>query len=128
MHFCIETANQRHSQKGPGMEQFVIRPGYANGEPLIEFAGDHRSASFPQVLGLLEAQLPSFCAQGGSPAPDDYLWVCSYEGGQFELSDDWCSLFVLPTTDPGRVVERVAQALEATGQFQRTEAGPRAER
>lgn len=104
------------------MEHFVIRPGHGSGEPLIEFLGDHRSASFPKVLTLLGQQLPSFCAQGDSPAPDDFVWECSYEAGRFELSDDWYGLFILPVTDPGRVTAQVAQALEATGQFQRAQA------
>lgn len=103
------------------MEHFVIRPGYGNGAPLIEFLGDHRATFFPSVLGLLGEQLPSFSAKGEAPAPDDFLWACSYDAGQFELSDDWSGLFILPTTDPCSVVARVAEALEATGKFKRSE-------
>ena len=45
-----------------GMEEFVVRPAYVSGKPLIEFRGEHRSDSFPKVLALLERFLPEFQA------------------------------------------------------------------
>ena len=107
-----------------GMEEFVVRPAYVSGKPLIEFRGDHRSDSFPKVLALLERFLPEFQAQGSNPAPDDFVWVCSFSEGQFELSDDWGGLFVIPLTEAERVVSAVADVLERSGAFRRGMAKP----
>jgi hypothetical protein len=107
-----------------GMEEFVVRPAYVSGKPLIEFRGDHRSDSFPNVLALLERSLPEFQAQGSSPAPDDFVWVCSFSAGRFELLDDWGGLFVVPLTEVERVVYAVAAVLERSGAFRRSVADP----
>ena len=107
-----------------GMEEFVVRPAYASGKPLIEFRGDHRSDSFPNVLALLERSLPEFQVQGSNPAPDDFVSVCSFSEGRFELSDDWGGLFVIPLTEVERVVSAVADVLERSGAFRRSVADP----
>ncbi len=107
-----------------GMEEFVVRPAYVSGQPLIEFRGDHRSDSFPNVLALLERCLSEFQAQGSNPAPDDFVWVCSFSEGRFELSDDWGGLFIIPLSEAERVVSAVADVLERSGAFRRSAAVP----
>jgi len=104
------------------MEHFIVRPMLdGSGQPLIEFRGAHRSENFPKILTLLERHLPGFKATGSSPAPDDFLWSCTYASGTFELSDDWGGLFILPRSNHAHVVGDVSVALESSGQFCRGE-------
>lgn len=100
----------------------MIRPAYVSGEPLIEFRGDHRAESFPQVLRILNERLPALIVSGSEPIPDDFIWSCSYKTGEFEVSDDWGGLFILPKSEHGKVVEEIGAALEASGQFRRIDA------
>ena len=68
---------------------------------------------------LLQRSLPEFQAQGDNPVLDDFVWVCSFSGGRFELSDDLGGLFVVPLTEAEGVVSAVADALERSGAFRR---------
>ena len=99
------------------MHTFIIRPGYSTGEPLIEFCGDHRATDFPSVIHLLGQQLANFSAKGSEPAPDDFLWSISYSGGEFEVSNDWGGLFILPKGNCTKVIADVSAALVASGAF-----------
>ncbi|WP_223904440.1 hypothetical protein [Rhodoferax lithotrophicus] len=102
------------------MEEFVIRPALdGSGRPLIEFHGDHRSEKFPKVLSLLQQWLPEFRAHAEPPVCDDFIWKCSFSGGEFDLSDDWGGLFVIPKEQSEDVVSTVAAALENSGVFRR---------
>jgi hypothetical protein len=102
------------------MKEFTVRPAYTKPElPLIEFRGDHRADGFPSVLRILESALQGLSVTGTSPTPDDFLWVCQYAGGCFEISDDWGGLFITPLTNTAVVVEEVAAALVCSGLFKR---------
>lgn len=102
------------------MEEFCVRAAYNQPElSLIEFRGDHRSGSFPPVFAILEAALPELSVAASWPAPDDFLWTCSYPRGVFEISDDWGGLFIIPLSDPAQVVDELAQVLERSGYFKR---------
>lgn len=102
------------------MNQFVVRPALdGSGRLILEFLGDHRSEHFPSVMLILDRRLHGFIASGSEPAPDDFLWTCSYAGGSFEISDDWCGLFILPRTHHGAVLADVTAALMASGVFER---------
>jgi hypothetical protein len=102
------------------MNQFALRSAIGgSGGPVLKFLGDHRASGFPRVLAILESQLPGFRASGSWPTPDDFLWTCSYDGGSFELSDDWGGLFILPVSDAERVLAEVSEALVASGSFER---------
>ncbi|RDI96825.1 hypothetical protein DVT68_19930 [Dyella solisilvae] len=103
------------------MEQFVVRSAVASSDrPTLKFLGDHRAPGFPGVLAILEGRLSGFRTSGSWPAPDDFLWTCSYDGGSFELSDDWGGLFILPLSAAERVLDEVSEALVASGSFERT--------
>ena len=106
----------------PAPAEFVVRPCLdGSGRPLIEFRGDHRTGAYPQVLPALERGLPGFEATLQVPAPEDFVWQCRFDGGEFELCDDWNGLFILPKDDAGRVIETVAEALEKAAVFRRLE-------
>lgn len=98
---------------------FVVRPACVSGEPLIEFRGDHRAEGFPYVLGLLEKALPGFAATADPAVGEDVAWRCRFDGGRFELCDDWGGLFVHAQGDADRMVEAIAGVLVATGLFRR---------
>jgi hypothetical protein len=99
---------------------FVVRPGYdAAALPLIEFQGDHRADDYPPMLHLLASTLPGLQATAQPNFADEYLWDCRFDGGAFEVSDDWGGLFILAKADHERVIAAVAQALERTGEFRR---------
>jgi hypothetical protein len=103
--------------------EFKVRPCLdGSGRPLIEFMGDHRAADFPSVLLVLGQSLPGFESEGQWPAPDDFVWQCRFEGGTFELSDDWAGKFISADDDAPRVIEAVAEALAGSGLFRRLDA------
>jgi hypothetical protein len=100
---------------------FVVRPCLdGSGRPLIEFLGIHRAVDYPCVHALLAQSLPGFTSAGEQPIPDDFVWQCRFDGGEFELTEDWAGLFILPKGDAERVMATVADALVKTGAFQRT--------
>jgi len=100
--------------------EFVVRPGYGPGaHPLIEFRGDHRADGYPPMLQLLQSTLPGPQVTGDSNLCDDHVRGCRFEGGAFEVSDDWGGLFTLARRDHVRVIEAIAEALERTGVFRR---------
>ncbi len=102
------------------MEEFAVRPAYGTpGIPLIEFRGDHRSVEFPSVHLILDKELPGLSVSGSQPSPDDFVWACTYDGGSFEISDDWGGLFIIPRSNPSVVSEQVAFALARSGRFKR---------
>jgi hypothetical protein len=102
--------------------EFVVRPSLdGSGRPLIEFRGDHRSGSYPDVLGVLASALPGFAASADAPVMDDVVWHCRYVGGAFDLCDDWGGLFVLAASDHERIIEAVAAALARTTAFRRVD-------
>lgn len=102
------------------MNQFVVRPALdGSGGLILEFLGDHRAEGFPSVMSILDRQLSGFMASGSEPAPDDFLWVCSYLGGSFEISDDGCGLFILPRSHHAVVLADVTAALMKSGVFER---------
>ncbi len=104
----------------PPIADFKVRPGFdAAAHPLIEFLGDHRAPGFPSVLDTLRDHLPAFEADGHSPVPDDFLWNCRFDGGTFEMADDWAGLFIHADTGHERVIEAVADALVRSGVFRR---------
>ena len=104
----------------PALVEFTVRPGLdAAARPLIEFGGDHRAPDFPPVLLALRDHLPGFAADAACPAHDEVVWQCSFDGGTFELADDWAGLFILARADADRVIETVADALVRSGRFLR---------
>jgi hypothetical protein len=103
--------------------EFVVRPGFDEAaQPLIEFQGDHRADGFPPMLRLLASTLLGLEATAQPNFTDDHLWDCRFEGGEFEVSDDWGGLFILARRDHARVIEAIASALERTGVFRRVRA------
>jgi hypothetical protein len=97
-----------------------VRPGYDEAaQPLIEFRGDHRADDYPRVMRVLASALPALEATAQPDLTDDYLWECRFEGGEFEVSDDWGGLFILARRDHARVIEAIAAALERSGAFRR---------
>lgn len=104
----------------PPIAEFKVRPGFdATARPLIEFLGDHRAPGFPSVLDALRDHLPAFEADGHSPVPDDVVWQCRFDGGAFELCEDWAGLFIHAGAKHDRVIEAVAGALVRSGRFRR---------
>lgn len=100
--------------------EFKVRPSLdGSGRPLIEFLGDHRAPGFPSVLLALGQGLPAFESEGHWPAPDDFLWQCRFDGGAFEVSEDWAGRFIIADDDAHRVIELVADALVRSGHFRR---------
>jgi hypothetical protein len=88
-----------------------------SGSPLIEFLGNHCADGYPSLLALLDRALPGFAATAEQPMPEDFVWQCRFDGGEFELSEDWAGLFILPKDDADRVMALVADTLVQTGQF-----------
>jgi hypothetical protein len=103
--------------------EFVVRPGHDDAaRPLIEFRGDHRADGYPLLLRHLASALPGLEAATAPDFTDDHLWDCRFEGGAFEVSDDWGGLFIHATSDHARVIEAIAAALERSGAFRRVHA------
>jgi hypothetical protein len=75
-------------------------------------------------VSLLKKALGAVVVGRGPADPDERVWVMSYPGVRFEVSDEWGGLFVLPVADHPRVAEDVARALEASGLFIRASEAP----
>ena len=100
-----------------------MRPGYDEAaQPLIEFRGDHRADAYPPMLRLLATTLPGLQVTAQPDFTDDVVHDCLFDGGEFEVSDDWGGLFILARRDHARVIQAIAAALERTGDFRRVDA------
>lgn len=120
MHNRDERTHEADMSSTPRIAEFIVRPGFdAAARPLIEFLGDHRAPDFPSVLVALQDQLRAFEADGTRPIPDDIVWQCRFDGGTFELCEDWASLFIHADVDADRIIETVAAALVRSGHFHR---------
>ena len=67
----------------------------------------------------MTAAIPGLVTTTTPLSTDDHLWQCRFDGGAFELDDDWGGLFIMTGSDHARVIEAVADALERSGMFVR---------
>ena len=65
------------------LEKFRVRPGYKSRELLVEFCGDHRSSSYPNIANLLQDALnaklkkhPVYDTVRIGLATDEFITLC----------------------------------------------------
>lgn len=63
-YFCFSGALRKTStvelcrnENMPTLEKFRVRPGYPSKELLVEFCGDHRASSYPDISNLIQSTL-----------------------------------------------------------------------
>ena len=71
------------------------------------------------MIACLRAELEGFDVVGSEAVLDDFVSRCRYAGGEFEISDDWGGLFIIPRANHSSVVEDLAAALVRSGSFER---------
>ncbi|GGC90631.1 hypothetical protein [Halopseudomonas salina] len=111
------------------MEKFRVRPGYKSKELLVEFWGEHRGASFPDVQSILAqglhakpARHPSLDAAAIAIATDEFVSFWRYENGEYELDDDIWAFFILAPENNVQVIADIERVLLASGEFTKEEA------
>lgn len=108
------------------METFALRPGYNSQKLLIEFYGDHRSDSYPNVPSLLAKGLqakqhkhPTLDTARICISTDELIsWWC-YENGAYELDDDIWGLFIHAADNNAKIMSDVEKILLASGEFEK---------
>jgi hypothetical protein len=107
------------------MEKFKVRPGYQSKELLIEFCGEHRTESFPNVSSLLAAALsakqekhPVFSVET-MIGNDRYFSYWVYQKGVYEIDDDIWACFISAPNNNVEVIEDIERALIKSGLFEK---------
>lgn len=106
------------------LEKFRVRPGYKSKDLLIEFCGDHRSSSYPNIENLLQRALnakpkkhPVFDTVRIALATDEFISLWEYSNGEFQLNDDTWAYFVLAPNNNAQVIHDIERVLLQSGQF-----------
>ena len=107
---------------------FRVRPGYKTKELLVEFCGDHRSSSYPEIANILQVALnakpkkhPIFDTASIGLALDEFISLWEYSNGEYELTDDTWAYFVLVPNNSSQVIGDIERALLRSGQFMKEE-------
>lgn len=105
-------------------EKFKTRPGYKSKELLIEFCGDHRSPTYPNVASLLAIALnaklkrhPILDTVRVGLATDEFISLWEYSNGEYELDDDIWSYFILAPNNNAQIVGDIERVLLQSGLF-----------
>ncbi|WP_374351437.1 hypothetical protein [Chitinimonas sp.] len=108
------------------LEKFRVRPGYKSAALLIEFCGDHRATSFPDIAALLASSLnarykqhPTLDVVHIGLASDEFISLWEYENGEYELIDDTWSLFIFAPTNNAQIISDIERALLLSNLFSR---------
>jgi len=95
----------------------------------VEFWGDHRGATFPDIQGILAQGLnakpvrhPSLDTATIAIATDEFISLWRYENGEYELDDDIWALFILAAENNSQVISDIERVLLSTGEFSKEEA------
>ncbi|WP_445356280.1 hypothetical protein ACJJI5_11090 [Microbulbifer sp. EKSA008] len=106
------------------MEKFRVRPGYKSKELLVEFWGEHRSKSFPDIQDILAEGLnakpvkhPTLDTATISMATDEFITLWEYKNGEYELDDDIWAFFIYAPENNTQVIADIESVLLASGQF-----------
>ena len=106
------------------LEKFKVRPGYKSKELLVEFCGDHRSPSFPNIANLLAIALnaklkrhPTLDVAHIGFATDEFISLWEYSNGEYELDDDIWSYFILAPSNNSQIVGDTERVLLQSGLF-----------
>lgn len=106
------------------LERFRVRPGYKSKDLLVEFCGDHRSSSYPNIANLLQNALnakpkkhPVFDTVRIALATDVFISLWEYSNGEFELNDDTWAYFALAPNNNAQVIDDIERVLLQSGQF-----------
>ena len=106
------------------LEKFIVRPGYKSKEFLIEFCGDHRSPSFPNIANLLAIALNAKLKRHSTLdvvhiglATDEFISLWEYSNGDYELDDDIWSYFILAPSNNCQIVCDIERVLLRSGLF-----------
>jgi hypothetical protein len=98
--------------------EYLVRPAPGAGGSLLEFRGDHRAPDYPNVLALLEpALVDCSVSQAHEPASEHICWNIQYAGGKFQLIDELGGLFILPLSNPEKVLSDVTRVLSFSDKF-----------
>lgn len=106
------------------LERFRVRPGYKSKDLLVEFWGDHRSSSYPNIANLLQNALnakpkkhPVFDTVHIALATDEFISLWEYSNGEYELIDDTWAYFVLAQNNNAQVINDIEKVLLQSGLF-----------
>ena len=106
------------------MEKFRVCPCYKSEELLIEFWGDHRSQSYPNIQKILEVGLSakpkkhlSLDTINIGLATDEFISQWEYKNGEYELDDDIWAYFIMATENNAQVISDIEQVLLKSGEF-----------
>lgn len=106
------------------LERFRVRPGYKSKDLLVEFCGDHRSSSYPNIGSLLQSALnakpkkhPVFDTVHIALATDEFISLWEYSNGEYELTDDTWAYFVLAPHNNTQVIKDIEKVLLQSGLF-----------
>ncbi|MBC3830970.1 hypothetical protein H8K33_05585 [Undibacterium amnicola] len=106
------------------LEKFRVRPGYKSRELLVEFCGDHRSSSYPNIANLLQDALnaklkkhPVYDTVRIGLATDEFITLWEYSNGEFQLNDDTWGYFAFAPNNNALVIEDIERVLLQSGRF-----------
>ncbi|MGH1470700.1 MAG: hypothetical protein ACRBCS_05865 [Cellvibrionaceae bacterium] len=106
------------------MEKFQVRPGYKSKKLLVEFWGEHRGESFPDIQGILAQGLeakpvkhPTLDTATIAIATDEFITLWKYKHGEYELDDDTWAFFIHAPNNNIQVISDIERVLLASGQF-----------
>lgn len=108
----------------PTLEKFRVRPGYKSKELLVEFCGDHRVSSYPDISNLIQSALnakpkehPYIDTVHIGLATDQFISLWEYSNGEYELDDDTWGYFILAPRNNAQVIGDIEKALLQSGLF-----------
>ena len=111
------------------MEKFRVRPAYKSEELLVEFWGDHRGSSFPNIQEILARELnakpakrPGIDTAAVAMATDEHISFWQYENGEYELDDDIWAYFIHAPVNNVQIISDIERALVASGCFTKEQA------
>ncbi len=106
------------------LEKFRVRPGYKSKQLLVEFCGDHRSSSFPDISKLLQSALhakpkthPILDIVHIGLATDNFISLWEYSNGEFELDDDTWAYVIHAPNNNAQVIGDIENILLQSGQL-----------
>ncbi len=109
------------------MEIFRVRPGYKSKELLIEFCGNHRDKSFPNVAKILKSSLSAkrnrFFKdfQENIYNFDGYISTWEYCKGSYLLNNTIWDLFIHVPDNNKNIISDIEKALIDSCQFAKEE-------